>query len=89
MTPETAERWANEMRLTPYQRKVWRLFALHEKATIPEMIEGVYGDREDGGPLRAEDCIKQFMHSIKKKLGARGTIVPVHLFELRLNPGRR
>lgn len=32
-----------------------------------ELIQACYGDREDGGPLSADNCIQQAIHALKAK----------------------
>ncbi len=60
-----------------------KIFAMLERAggapvSVPELIEGIWGDDEDGGPLAAMDIIKTQICRIRKRLaGSRHRIVTV------------
>lgn len=43
--------------------------------STPEIIDHVYGDREDGGPLYASDCVHRAAGQIRTRMIARGAPV--------------
>ena len=89
MRPQTIERWAQELRLSWSEKTILSLIGERGEATKPEMVARLYGHREDGGPLAAENVVSQFLTSLKKKLAGRATINSERLYTLEIYPGRR
>lgn len=59
-------------RLSPTEMLIYR--ALQERdMSIDELVDLVYGHREDGGPLTANGCIAVRLSLIRKKTGKQIT----------------
>lgn len=55
------------------ERILWCLAARHPAGTTKDdLIRVVYGDREDGGPLWAEENIRTMIYRLRKKLKGTG-----------------
>lgn len=51
---------------------VERLALAHGFVRTPDIVEHVYGGREDGGPLTAERCIRDVVGRVRATLRGRG-----------------
>lgn len=59
----------------------------HRLTPIEVLIDAVYGDRPDGGPLNAAGCLKVRITSLRPKLASSGwTIENKHSLGYRLTP---
>ncbi len=56
--------------LPPTQRRILRLLISHEgrNLTVKEVVDHIYSDDEDGGPLYAESVVSTLVYSIRRKL---------------------
>lgn len=78
------DRWREKGVISRNGRRLLGALASGEPRTIPELVDDVYGDRSDGGPLYADKCIHQLAFHIQKKLGGRVKIEPVRAYVLTL-----
>ncbi len=53
---------------TPPERIILRELIDHEYTNNERLIDQLYGDREDGGPLCAVRCIDQYLFHLRRKL---------------------
>ena len=65
--------------MTPSQRVVLEVLGDGQWHDTSEIVDRLYGDREDGGPLMAQTVVGQFVHRLRRagvdiegRLGARG-----------------
>lgn len=67
-----------EIPLSPFEERL--LFALVARSPAPvetkDLIHVVYGDREDGGPDTASQCLRVIICRLRKKLERLGWQVP-------------
>ena len=84
MIPGTLERWNEECGFSPSQFKILKCLS-KGPATVLELVDAVYGDLEDGGPLGADGCIRQFIFQLNLALGGRARINVPKAYELTLN----
>lgn len=84
MNPDTLRSWAYAARLSPREMQVLEQFIKHGKRTNAQLVDGVYGDLEEDWPVNAENLISQYLSGIRKKMGNRIRIFPVHAFELEV-----
>lgn len=52
---------------------------------IRDLVDAVYGDDPDGGPLYASECIRTHIHQMKPALAAVGLRIasrPYHVIEV-------
>lgn len=54
--------------LTPTEQKVFDYIRKHPRCTVNDLIEHLYNDRRDGGPLTASNNIYVYVARIRKKL---------------------
>ena len=84
MNPDTLRSWAYAARLSPRELQVLDQFIKHGERTNAQLVDGLYGDLEEGWPLNAENLIAQFLTGIRKKMGDRVRIIPVHTFKMEV-----
>ena len=82
--PDRAFRLAHEYHLSELETKLF-LRLWRGPATLGEMFDAMYEDREDGGPLCGEEATRQIFFRMRKKLGHRATIRLRHEFEMKLH----
>ncbi len=82
--PDRAFRLAHEYGLSELETKVF-LRLWQGPATLGELFDAMYGNREDGGPLCGEDATRQIYHRLKKKLDHQATFCLRHEFEMKLH----
>lgn len=66
--------------LTPGEREVYKALKDGDK-TINELIDILYGDREDGGPESAYNVITHHLHFIRQKTGRAITCRRIYRIE--------
>lgn len=58
--------------LSPTQRAVAELLCQGLTLTTTQLIDGLYGDRADGGPETADLCVRVQIHKLRSKLSSVG-----------------
>jgi hypothetical protein len=62
--------------LTGQERAVFLFLARHKMATIDEIVDHLYGNRADGGPLTAHTAARVILHRMRKRVAAYVRIEP-------------
>jgi hypothetical protein len=44
---------------------------------VSELVEALYGERADGGPESAVDCVRRHIHFARKRFAPIGIVIPV------------
>lgn len=86
MNPDTLERWKSECGISRYQYRILKRLA-EGPATKFALVNSCYFDHEDGGPLGADECIRQYIFHLNRKLEDKAFIKQTHLYELVLDLG--
>ncbi len=76
MTPDEIEDQARRARLSHNERRLFAYLATYKIATIEELIDTLYGDREDGGPENAEVSTRVTLYNMAKKVKPFARITP-------------
>ncbi len=63
-----AERLADRINLRGNERRVFLFLAERERATIEDVIDCLYGHRQDGGPLDANIAARVTICNVRKKV---------------------
>ena len=83
----TLDHWREKRVVSRNMRKLLGALASGEPRTVLELIDEVY-DEPGGGPLGAENCIRQLVFQTQKRLGGRVKIEPSPSYVLTLEePG--
>lgn len=85
MRPDRVDIWCRDLGIRGNARKLLILLADRGEVSQEEMIEYMYGDDPDGGPLYAEKCIRVTLSKLRAKLGGRADIRRKSKYRLTLN----
>ncbi len=85
LSPDTISRWAEENHLYGRERRLLERLA-EGPATLTELVDHLYADCEDGGPLNPKNCVYQFLYHLRKKLGHRIAIEKEKTYKMSIYP---
>lgn len=81
----TLRRKGRALRVTPYQARIFEVLARAHPAVVPaeRLHFAIYGDREDGGPLTADNVLHVQINRLRKSL--RESALGAHIQTFRGN----
>ena len=85
MNRERIEIWCRDLGIRGQAKKLFLLFGERGEATKQEMIDALYSECPEGGPVFVDNCVRAALWKLRDRLTGRATIEHETLYVLKIH----